>query len=103
MAICRGPIDGIDRIWMGEKVISSGESAGDRVITDLEFFGGAEAGGGFDFTLGIRIGSRTQTVHPYIATVQTPTPAYRSTCFAILFDGSSAFCWWLYWKQSAIE
>lgn len=92
MAICRGPIGGIDRVWMGDRVLKSGESTGDHSVSfdDPEFFGGAQQGGGIRFTLDFRLGGLLQAVQPYIATKQVPAPAYRSTAHCVLYDGASS-------------
>ncbi len=91
MAVSRGPIDGVDRIWMADKVIKSGESTGEHstVIDDADFFGGEDQGGGIQFTLDFLPGSRTQAAHPYISQFQDPAPAYRSTAYMVLYDGST--------------
>ena len=90
MAVCRGPIDGHDRIWFGDKIIKTGESAADFAFDDPEFFGGEERGGGATFTLKFFNGDASQPVDTYLATQYQPTPAYVNTCYFILNDGSSA-------------
>lgn len=87
--ISSGPIDGIDRVWMGDKVIRSGETASDMVIQDLEFFGGDERGGGIDFTLQLRLGANDQPISTYLDSQLTLTPRYQNICYTILYDGAS--------------
>jgi hypothetical protein len=88
MAVSRGPIDGHDRVWFGDKIIKSGESSGSIVFTDDEYFGGESSGGGVDFTIEFAPGSTTQAVNSYLAQQYTPTPAYLSTAYFTMSDGS---------------
>lgn len=88
MAVSRGPIDGHDRVWFGDKIIKSGESSGSIVFDDEEFFGGESTGGGAVFTMEFAPGSTTQAVNSYLATQYSPTPAYLSTAYFTLSDGS---------------
>jgi len=88
MAVSRGPIDGHDRVWFGDKLIKSGESSGSVVFVDDEFFGGESSGGGVDLTLEFAVGSTTQAVNAYLATQYSPTPSYLSTTYFTLNDGS---------------
>lgn len=37
MVLASGPIDGIDRVWMGDKVIASGETSSNIVVSDPGF------------------------------------------------------------------
>lgn len=90
MALCRGPVDGIDRVWMGDKVVKSGETGGaDMAIQDLEFFGGEGSGGGIDFTLQVRLGAIDQLASPYLAQFQDPLPNYQKTAYVVLNDGAT--------------
>lgn len=88
MAVSRGPIDGHDRVWFGDTLIKSGESSGSIVFDDEEFFGGESSGGGAVFTLEFAPGTNTQAVNSYLATQYSPTPAYLSTAYFTLSDGS---------------
>lgn len=92
MVLGSGPdtgIGGIDRVWMGDKVIySGGETAGDIVIDDNEFFGGDEKGGGLDFTLEMHLGADNQAVSSYLSAQLTLTPRYQNVVYAMLTDGS---------------
>ena len=88
MAVSRGAIDGHDRVWFGDKLIKSGESSGSIVFDDEEFFGGESSGGGAQFTLEFAPGSTTQAVNAYLATQYSPTPAYLSTAYFTMSDGS---------------
>ena len=88
MAVARGIVEGHDRVWFGDTVIKSGESSGSIVFEDDEFFGGESSGGGVDIVLEFAEGSTTQAVNSYLATQYTPTPAYLSTSYFTMSDGS---------------
>lgn len=86
-AIASGPIDGVRRIWFGDKVISDAEVLGGAIsILNTEFFGGDDQGGGINFELNFQLGNQT-TANSYLTTQQTPTPSYRGICYALLSDG----------------
>lgn len=89
MGICRGPIDGFDRIWLGDKIVKTGETGAANIsIVDLEFFGGENSGGGVDFSLEVHLGAADQAVSAYLATQQDPVPNYQNTCYLVLNDGA---------------
>ena len=87
MGLCRGPIDEISRIWIGEDLVPAFTAAGDGdLITfeDLEFFGGRENGnGGVSASMRVFGGTTLQTASPYLnsisvqsATVDTDGSGY---------------------------
>ncbi|MEE9471092.1 MAG: phage tail protein, partial [Gemmatimonadota bacterium] len=95
MSLVRGPVDLLVNIRNDES-FAWGEDApsadANVVPTDAGaaynidepgFFGGEESGGGGGLIGGGRIfiGSETQATSAYLAQFQTPTPAYRGTCF----------------------
>jgi len=89
MAICRGPIDGYDRIWLDDKIIyDGGETTSNFSIDDPEYFGGKTSGGGVKFTLEFYRGTFNQATSSYLASFQTPLTAYRRTAYMILTDGA---------------
>lgn len=95
MALCRGPVDLLVNIrndssfcW-GEDAPSADtpivpvDGGTSYFINEPSFFGGDEAGGGGGLVGGGRIfpGTETQAISAYLQTFQTPTPAYRGTCY----------------------
>lgn len=92
--LCRGPIQFLHKIWLGDKVLSitvqvDGQTA---TIDQLKFLGGDDQGGGGvqgDFTL--HAGSETQPVDPYLSSQQGAgdTPAYRGTAYGVWLGPSS--------------
>jgi hypothetical protein len=95
MALCRGPVNLLVNIrndgsfcW-GEDAPSADtpvvpiDAGAPYSINEPSFFGGEESGGGGGLVGGGRIfpGTETQAASAYLTTFQTPTPAYRGTCF----------------------
>jgi hypothetical protein len=95
MALCRGPVDLLVNIrndgsfcW-GEEAPSADpnlvpiDAGAVYFIDEPKFFGGDESGGGGGLVGGGRIypGTETQDIAAYLTTFQTPTPAYRGTCY----------------------
>lgn len=94
MGLCRGQIERLYRIWIGEKVAYSngpGLASGAFSITDPEFFGGDELGnGGIIANLELFPGSETQSASTYLSPFQQQggdTPAYRGTAHVVLEKG----------------
>ena len=95
MSLCRGPVDLLinirndDSFAWGEEAPSADanlvpiDAGAVYFIDEPKFFGGDEAGGGGGLVGGGRIfpGTESQLVSAYLAQFQTPTPAYRGTCF----------------------
>ncbi len=84
MALCRGPIDGIDRVWIGDKVVKEdGETGpGNIVISKADLFGGKKAGGGVVGTLEWYDGTQT-TVNSYLTEFQPQQPSYKGTVYFV--------------------
>lgn len=95
MSLVRGPVDllvnirndesfawGVDAPSADTPVVPTDAGAVYN-IDEPGFFGGEESGGGGGLVGGGRIfiGSETQATSAYLAQFQTPTPAYRGTCF----------------------
>lgn len=77
------------KIWYDERELWSGTAAhadaGTAVTLNLpEFLGGKEKGGGIIGTFRFYGGSLTQQVNTYLATFQTPCPAYRWTSMVVM-------------------
>ena len=90
MAICRGPIDSIQRIWVDdEEFYTTAVSTDSTVYFDNpDWFGGIDQGaGGIVGNVTFRMGSSGQTAVPYLSSFQAisgTTPAYRGTCHVTL-------------------
>ena len=87
-ALCRGPVDNIRRIWIGDDEVWSGEvSAGAIVIDKPKLFGGADLGnGGVEGTFNFLGGTAVQTPNTYLSAFQQEggdSPAYRGTCYGV--------------------
>ena len=93
-ALCRGPVDQLRKVWVGDSVLF------DRTATPIVhdgtetwslqyFLGGDDVGGngGMGGTLIFKSGTDTQTVSSYLSTYQKvppttgDTPAYRGVCY----------------------
>ena len=90
MAISRGPIDSIRRIWVDdEEFYTTVISTDSTVYFDrADWFGGVDQGaGGIVGNATFRMGSSGQSAVPYLSTFQATggtTPAYRGTCHITL-------------------
>ena len=89
-ALCRGPIDFLRRIWVGDKLvfgspIGGASGNGTIVIDEPTIFGGDTLGqGGVEGTLRLFNGSATQPVSSYLQPFQNVggnQTAYRDTAF----------------------
>lgn len=89
MGLCRGQVDALRRIWVGDKVIWTGNVQDGAIdLEDLAFFGGNDYGnGGLQGTLRVHSGSKTQAVNSYLTGYQSPTPGYRGTCHVVWEGG----------------
>lgn len=87
MSLCRGPIDSLRRILVGDKEVYTTPvtTDGDITIDQPTLFGGDDLGsGGISGTVGFYRGTLSQAVDPYLAGFQSPSTAYRGTCLGIL-------------------
>lgn len=89
-AFCRGAVDSLLRVWIGDDVVLDATGSpithGDTfTIDDPELFGGDDLGnGGVQGTWKFFEGNETQTPSSYLDDFQlegTKTPAYRGTCY----------------------
>lgn len=92
MALCRGPIDNLRRIWIGDTVVFTGSQGdGDITINLPQLFGGDDVGnGGIVGTVSVRVGSQSQTADSYLAGFQSvggTTPRYVGTCYVVFQRG----------------
>lgn len=92
-AFCRGPVDSLLRIWIGDDIVYDAVNGGDAVVTHLDtftinepdLFGGDDLGnGGVVGTMRFFEGNETQAPSSYLDDFQVEgnrTPAYRGTCY----------------------
>jgi hypothetical protein len=89
-ALCRGRIDNLRKIWVGDKVVWEGTPIQDGVISINEpnLHGGDDHGqGGMIGDFRLYSGHGAQPLNTYLGTYQTPhTSAYRPTCY-IVWEG----------------
>jgi hypothetical protein len=89
LGMSRGPIDGVSRVWFGDKPIYSGPETATSFLVDLpDLLGGPEKGGGIKIHFGLHLGTTSQTANTYLAAFQSPALAYPHTFHIVLTDGS---------------
>ena len=87
-ALCRGTVNSLLRVWIGDDEVFAGtvSDGGTFTIDKPDLFGGEDlGGGGIVGTLKFFAGSNNQAVSSYLAVHQVVglnnrTPAYRGTC-----------------------
>lgn len=97
MALARGgtiPVGNLLRVWVGDKVIWSGNVSADGTAIDInepDFMGGDDQGsGGIIGTLRFHSGSMSQSPNTYLTSRQVvggATPAYRGTSYVVWEGG----------------
>jgi hypothetical protein len=87
--LCRGQIDAVKRVWIGDTEVASGSvQDGTFEIDKPRLFGGNDFGnGGVSGTMRIISGTESQTANTYLSSFQSPTPAYRGTSQAVWEGG----------------
>jgi len=91
-ALCRGPVDQLRQIWVGDDILIDATASpivhdGTKSWSLPYFFGGDDVGGngGTWGTLLFKSGTDTQTVSSYLGNFQTISaeagPAYRGICY----------------------
>lgn len=80
--LCRGPIDAIEKVWVGQKEVFSGSKGDGEVISVLEpeFFGGSgpSGSGGLAFDMRVFGGTTTQTASSYLNSVGVQSGAVNA-------------------------
>jgi len=90
MALCRGPVDKLLKVWVEDDIIIQPNltAEGTVVINEPEWFGGQDLGsGGIIGTGRWHVGNETQTASAYLSTFQQQggdTPSYRGTSYFTL-------------------
>lgn len=93
MALCRGQIDGVRQVWIGDKRVKDGSTLSTSTFdVDLPLlYGGDETGqGGVQATVSVYLGSTSQAADAYLGNFQDAgagsnrTPAYRGTAYLVL-------------------
>ena len=86
MAICHGPVDSIDQIYVGKRSLNIAQQTSNTTITvaQRELFGGDEKEGGIVGDIDFEFGADTQGVNTYLAgQFGATTPAFRGTTCAV--------------------
>ena len=92
MALCRGEVDKLLNIWVGDTILWTGTQSGAGTVSiDLpEFLGGQDLGqGGMIGDIAFAPGSATQAVSTYLSAFQQQggdTPRYNDTCY-VTYEG----------------
>lgn len=86
-ALCRGPLDALTKIWIGDDLVFDGDKAPNGLITidEDDLFGGDDLGnGGVEAVLRFKAGGELQGTSSYLEEFQKQggdTPAYRGTAY----------------------
>jgi len=95
-ALCRGTVDKLLRVWVGDDLVwDTGQTgAGTITINKPNLFGGSELGnGGITGNLDFLVGDNSQVANTYLSDFQKEpavtgdTPAYRGTCYCVWKQG----------------
>jgi hypothetical protein len=89
-ALCRGPVDSVNEIWIKDKRTSSFRGASGLLgINAPTIQGGEEHGTGGVIGNGYWYDGDpdTQAVDTYLTNHQDPLPAYRGTCYYVFYGG----------------
>jgi len=89
LALCRGQVDNVRRIWIGDTEVWSGTVQDGTIGIDKPaLFGGDDFGnGGMVGTFRMHSGSTTQAVNSYLSGFQSPTPGYRGLAYLVWEGG----------------
>ncbi len=95
-ALCRGPVDQLRKVWVGDNVLFDRSSTpivhdGTESFSKPWFLGGDDVGGngGMWGTVLFKAGTDTQTISSYLSTYQKvppttgDTPVYRGGCYVV--------------------
>jgi len=86
MALCHGPIDTANKVFVDGRLAWSGGSTGGTITIDApELFGGEKKEGGISGTVDFEFGESTQAVNTYLSgQLGADTPAFRGVMCAVL-------------------
>jgi hypothetical protein len=89
MALCRGPVDRLDKIYIDEVLSGSTVSGGTVTYSVFQDLGGDDVGGNgrIQGNGTFHAGSLTEAADSLLASFQDPLPAYRGTAY-VTFDGT---------------
>lgn len=88
MGLCRGPVDALRKVWIGEVKVFDGSTTTSVSINKPDLFGGDDFGsGGVVGTLRVHPGTETQAVNTYLSGRLANLPAYRGTCHLVWEGG----------------
>ena len=85
-AICEGPIDAIDRIWLDGILVYSSKPQTDSVLDAQTQENLKEAGEQLYTDLRLYLGTQDQQVDDLIAADQPDSPAFRNTAYVVFED-----------------
>jgi hypothetical protein len=86
MALCHGPVDYVQKIYVDGRLAWSGNSTGGSIYVDAEdLFGGEKKEGGVSGTVDLEFGESTQGINSYLSgQLGADTPAFRGVMCAVL-------------------
>jgi len=91
LALCRGPIDAIKRVWVSDELVFDGTATGNFDVDDPTLFGGEGFGnGGIQASVNLHLGTTAQAVNAYLGRFQdslsgtTRTPRYTGTAYVVV-------------------
>lgn len=91
LALCRGPIDALRQVWIGDSRIGDVNLTSDGVAVPInlpDLFGGdGFGGGGMVGNFRLFTGREDQPTSSYLAGFQSPLPAYRGTSYVVWEGG----------------
>lgn len=94
MAICHGPVDSINQVYVGKRSLGFSVDVtanSSKNINAAELFGGDEKEGGILGILDFEFGGPTQTVNPYLSTqFGDETPAFRGVTCLVFRENPNA-------------
>lgn len=90
LGLCRGPVDALLNIWVGDKLAWTGTHVSGNPpidILDYNFFGGESQGsnqrGGLSGQVVVAFGTESQATDSYLSTKQDPAIPYHGTCYIV--------------------
>ena len=92
MAVCHGPIDSLDQIYVGERSLDIAQQTSNATIEVDQngLFGGDEKEGGIVGDLDIEFGAGSQTVNTYLSNqFDSTTPSFRGVTSVVFREASN--------------
>jgi hypothetical protein len=104
LVVCQGPVDSLNKIYAGERIIRDGAvTSSNRILISAEnVFGGEEKEGGIKGYVDVMFGEATQAQNAYLQSkITTNIPAFRGVlslvCNQIYFAAMNPYpkAWWM--------